>query len=103
MDLREVVADLCSEDPSMSPRWVLTLLGQLPDTAALPAAIAGGREWRGWGHDRQLLAGIFDAINTNTKATGNFKRPPQIDPWPRPGAGERPKLRLVSLGEALPA
>lgn len=38
----------------------------------------------GWGQDRHLLADIYDALNLNTKATGNFKKAPDFPPWPRP-------------------
>ena len=30
------------------------------------------------------LAGIYDAVNTNTAATGHFKRRPKFEPWPVP-------------------
>lgn len=32
-----------------------------------------------------MQADIFDALNVNTKATGNFKKPPKFPLWPRPG------------------
>lgn len=44
----------------------------------------GGREHFGWGQDRHIWADIYDAINTNTTATGNWKTPPNIPAWPRP-------------------
>lgn len=30
------------------------------------------------------LAGVVNAVNDNTIATGNFKKRPKIDPWPTP-------------------
>lgn len=32
------------------------------------------------------MAGIYDAVNVNTRATGNFKTPPKFQPWPMPQA-----------------
>lgn len=51
-------------------------------TAAL---MSGGRHYMGWGETRHLLAHIYDALNLNTRATGNWgKQPPNFEPWPRP-------------------
>lgn len=44
----------------------------------------GGAQFRGWTRTHDLLAGVYDAINANTVATGNFKKKPKIPPWPRP-------------------
>lgn len=53
-------------------------------TAALAA---GGREHFGWGLQTHLMAGLLDAINQNTRATGNWKKKaPDIPPVPRPSA-----------------
>lgn len=47
--------------------------------------IRGGREYREWDQSLEALALIYDAMNFNTKATGNWKKkPPKIDPFPRP-------------------
>ena len=48
------------------------------------AILNGGREHFGWGVDRHMNADIFDALNVNTKATGNWKKPPNFPVWPRP-------------------
>lgn len=49
------------------------------------AIVNGGREHFGWGIDRYLLADLYDAINAQTRVTGNWKdKPPDIAPWPRP-------------------
>lgn len=58
------------------------------------ALMSGGRELYGWGQDRHLAADIFDALNQNTRATGNWgkKKPPTIKPFPRPSV-KKPKER----------
>jgi hypothetical protein len=68
-----------------APAAVLVLLRALPDTALTPALAAGNPQMYGWGVDRHLAADLYDAVNANTRATGQWKRkPPQIPRWPRP-------------------
>lgn len=87
-DLREWVIALDTETPGMAPSFVLSLIQRLPDTSLTAALASGGREHFGWGADRHMAADIFDAINQNTRATGNWsKKPPKIEPRPRPGKG----------------
>jgi hypothetical protein len=46
----------------------------------------GGRKYFGWGVDRYLAADTYDAMNVNTRATGNWKKGkvPEFPQWPRP-------------------
>lgn len=68
-----------------SPFLVIQLVQRLPDTSLTVALASGGREHFGWGVDRHLTADLYDAINLNTRASGNWsKKAPDIDPWPRP-------------------
>ncbi|MEU5427614.1 hypothetical protein AB0H73_18695 [Streptomyces olivoreticuli] len=69
-----------------SPALVLLLVQRLPDTALTIALASGGREHFGWGVDRHMQADIFDAINQNTRATGQWGKgkAPKIPAWPRP-------------------
>lgn len=61
------------------------MVQRLPDTSMTAALVNGGRQHFGWGVDRHMQADIFDAINTNTRATGNWgKKPPTFPLWPRP-------------------
>lgn len=49
------------------------------------ALASGGRDFFGWGLDRYMAADLYDALNMNTVATGQWKKkPPKIDPYPRP-------------------
>jgi len=61
------------------------------------ALASGGREHFGWGKQAHMLADIFDAINQNTRACGNWgKKPPKIDPRPRPKRAEKKKRTSVA-------
>jgi len=68
----------------------------LPDTSRTAALASGGYEHLGWGLDRHLLASIYDAVNANTVATGNYKKKPKIDPFPRPKPKGKKKKRTVA-------
>ncbi|MFF7021405.1 hypothetical protein ACFY97_10355 [Streptomyces klenkii] len=71
-----------------SPALVLLLVARLPDTSLTVALAAGGRQHFGWGADRHLAADLFDALNANTRATGQWgkNKAPKIPPFPRPKA-----------------
>jgi hypothetical protein len=62
-------------------------------TAAL---VNGGKQHFGWGVDRHMRADLFDALNVNTKATGNFRKPPTFPLWPRPShkQADAPKKKV---------
>ena len=69
----------------LPPRLVLVLIEGLPDTSYTHAVSSGGMEWMGWGKDRQIMADLYDAVNTNTYMTGMYrKRPKEPVKWPRP-------------------
>jgi hypothetical protein len=65
---------------------VLLLVQRLPDDSMTAALRQGGPQFLGWDTDRYLAAGIYDALNVNTRATGNWKngRAPHIPDFPRP-------------------
>ncbi|MEU3045808.1 hypothetical protein ABZ705_04605 [Streptomyces sp. NPDC006984] len=71
-----------------APSLVLALVQRLPDTSMTVALASGGREFLGWGVDRHMTADLFDALNANTKATGNWGKGkvPKIPAYPRPKA-----------------
>lgn len=58
----------------------------LPDDSLTAALSAGGREHYGWGADRHMMANLYDALNLNTRASGNWgkKSPPRLPDYPRP-------------------
>ncbi|WP_371671225.1 hypothetical protein OG985_28560 [Streptomyces sp. NBC_00289] len=65
---------------------------RLPDTSLTIALASGGREFFGWGQDRHLSADLFDALNQNTRATGQWgKKAPKIPAFPRPQSKRKPE------------
>lgn len=60
----------------LTPRLLLSLIEQLPEGSAYFAALRGGPEYRDWGLQEYLLAGVINAVNTNTQMTGWFKGAP---------------------------
>lgn len=71
-----------------APSLAVALAKRLPDTSLTVALASGGREHFGWGVDRHIAADNFDALNQNTRASGNWgkKGAPKIPFWPRPKA-----------------
>ncbi|MFE7124030.1 hypothetical protein [Streptomyces sp. NPDC057617] len=88
-----------------SPALVLALVRRLPDTSLTVALASGGREFFGWGQDRHLAADLYDAVNANTRATGQWGRSkaPKIPPYPRPKkatanrVGERRPMSVAEI------
>jgi hypothetical protein len=80
IDLVEVI-----EGRGPSPFFVMLLVQRLPDDSMTAALRQGGRQYFGWGQERHILADLYDALNLNTRATGNWtKKPPKIPEYPRP-------------------
>lgn len=85
----------------MDPSLLRSMVERLPDNSMTVALGSGGRHMFGWGAERFMMADLYDAINLNTMATGNFKKRPDIKPYPRPkstltqkrktGSAERPR------------
>lgn len=73
-----------------SPALVIKLIERLPDTSLTAALASGGRDHFGWGLDRYLHAALYDALNANTRATGNWSKgkAPKFPEWPRPGSNK---------------
>lgn len=81
-----------------SPRYVLEVVQGLPDTSLTSALARGGRQFHGWGVERYMMAELYDALNANTAATGQWKKgPPKFKPFPRPQTEELGKRRKVSV------
>ncbi|WKU46741.1 hypothetical protein Q3V23_23245 [Streptomyces sp. VNUA116] len=84
-----------------SPALVLLLIARLPDTSLTTALAAGGRQFFGWGQDRHMQADLYDALTTNTRATGQWRgKAPKIPEYPRPQAPKKaPGKRGSSVAE----
>jgi hypothetical protein len=74
---------------------------RLPDDSLTVALANGGRKTFGWGTERHLLADMYDAINVNTRATGNWKQgsAPTFKPWPRPSADTPVEKKRVTVAD----
>lgn len=96
VDLTEVIA---GRGPS--PLLVYMLVQRLPDTSLTIALASGGRENFGWGVDRHIAADTYDALNQNTRATGNWAKgkAPQIPEWPRPKTKKKPTEKPRSVAD----
>ena len=80
----------------------MTVIAGLPDTSLTSAMSAGGRQFYGWGVERYMMAEIYDALNLNTQATGQWKsKPPKFKEFPRPQMkkpeGEQEKKKKVTI------
>ena len=71
----------------LAPLFVLSLIESLPEGSTTFSMMQGGEHWRAFaGIDSAyyVLAGIYNAVNGNTAARGNFKKKPKFDAWPTP-------------------
>ena len=84
VDLRE----LFSDEAPLSPRWVLSLVMNLPSSGAFWASRRGGNQFRGWDVDRYALVSLVDAMRTNNYILTMVNRDPKkskpIPPEPFP-------------------
>jgi hypothetical protein len=88
-----------------SPYFVLLLVQRLPDDSLTAALRQGGHQYLGWGTERYLQANLYDALNLNTRATGNWKngKAPNIPDFPRPkksidpAAPKKPKTSVREI------
>lgn len=74
-------------DGTVHPVFALALFEGLPEGSMTAAQIEDVEHWRilvGVTRQDYQLAAIYDALNMNTRATGNFKKPPTFDPYPTP-------------------
>ncbi|MFI2609659.1 hypothetical protein [Kitasatospora sp. NPDC018619] len=76
-----------------SARFILALIGTLPDDSATVAALRGGREALGWDARTYVLADLVDAVQALThvqvaKAAKNPRSVERPKPYPRPYAGK---------------
>lgn len=89
VDLIDVI-----EGRGPAPLFVIQLILRLPGDSLTAALMRGDRKFFGWTEDRAILSYIYDALNMNTRATGNWKngKAPKIPPYPRPDREpEKPK------------
>ena len=88
-----------------APGLILSLIDGLPLGSMYVSqrlAKQRGGDWREYldkGADWWLNADLYDAINQNTRATGNWKhgKAPAFPPYPRPGAPDKKPKSIVDL------
>ena len=86
LDLRE----LFSEDYSMSPKYVLAFVTQLPIESAFVAELRGGQKFRGWDESRYMLAAVIHELRTlmfiyiTAHTPKNKSKPKPPETWPLP-------------------
>ena len=81
----------------MTPRWVLMLVGQLPDTSAFAASARGGPEFRAWSVATSLQAATVNLLHAaNIQRAGKKSFKPLVSPPQR----KAPK-RVVRVAELL--
>jgi len=71
----------------LHPLLLISLIERLPASSAFAAQHQNKQDWHAYldlSPEYYVMAGIYDAVNINTGATGNFKRPPKFKPWPMP-------------------
>jgi hypothetical protein len=102
-DLRAVgvdIRDLWRPGSGLTPRYVLMLVGQLPDGSAFAASVRGGARYRQWTLQNHLLAGIFNMTFAANRQRGGkpTKKLPVQPPKERRAPGR--VVRIADLPSA---
>jgi hypothetical protein len=93
VDLRDVLRG----HPRVTPRYVLTLVGQLPDTSAFAGSLRGGPEFRSWTMANSLLVATANMLYAaNQQRAGKKSIKPLIKP-PK----KAKKRRVVRIADVL--
>lgn len=93
VDLR----DLWRDGSRVTPRFVLKLVGQLPETSAFAASRRGGHEFRSWTLANTLLAANVNLLHAANQQRAGKKR---IKPLVEPPQQAKPK-RVVRIADVL--
>ena len=84
------VRDLFREVPTFSPKYILSLITQLPLGSAFVAAKRGGPQYRGWDSAMYAQAALINAVRTQNylflcaNSDPKKKKPEPPDPYPTP-------------------
>lgn len=80
----------------ISPRRVLWLVGQLPQSSAFAASMRGGAEFRPWTSELYVLAAIANLLQAaNRQRAGKRNAQPVIKP-PKPKQKRKPRVLPVT-------
>ena len=100
------VRDLFREVPPISPRFVLTLVMQLPLGSSYVAAQRGGPQFRGWDQNMYAQVALINAVRTSNylflcaNTNPKKKKPEPPDPYPTP---DEPEVRPGRRNQGPPA
>ncbi len=86
VDLRDVF--------TLSPKWLLTLITQLPAGSRFYAARRGGVQFRGWDENRYLMAAVVNSIRVlqwTYVASKSKRKPPEPEMVPIPDVEKKRK------------
>lgn len=84
-------------DSKVTPRYVLSLVGQLPPESAFGASVRGGSEFRPWTPELYVLSAIANLLNAaNRQRAGKRSAQPVIKP---PTSKKRSPTRVVTVAE----
>lgn len=90
--------DLWRPNSGLTPRKVLWLVGQLPQSSAFAASCRGGAEFRSWTVETYLLAAIANLLQAaNRQRAGKRSAKPVVEP-PKP---KRKPKRVVTVSEII--
>jgi len=93
VDLR----DLWRPGTRVTPRYVLWLVGQLPQSSAFAASMRGGAEFRPWTTDTYLLAAVVNILAAaNRQRAGKRGGKPVVKP---PQAQRARPARVLSVAQ----
>lgn len=78
----------------VTPRHVLSLVGQLPQDSAFAASVRGGPEFRPWTSELYVLAAIANILNAaNRQRAGKRSSKPVVEP---PKQARKPRVLTVA-------
>lgn len=83
VDLRDVFRD----GTGVSPKFVVNLIYNLPDTSRFEAERQGGQQFHGWGYDRYAAVATVNALRGlqwTLVAVNSKSKPKQPEPFPTP-------------------
>jgi hypothetical protein len=82
---------------TVTPRYVLSLVGQLPPESAFGASVRGGSEFRPWSPQLYVLAAIANLLNAaNRQRAGKRGGQPIVKP---PTAKQRTTPHVLTVAE----
>lgn len=91
------LCEVLYDDPTFTPTRLLNLIRQLPEGSQYMADVQDLPDSRDWGVSEWLLAGVINAVNLNTRATGFWAKgkAPDFPIVKGPTPPEKPKQQSL--------